>query len=263
MDDLPRWLLGSPFRVPEWRWSRATHLNQTDRRLDRRMDDEWVKHARDAQRRGRSNSQAATVRVAHEIWKGDPDRRGEMEARLLAGDDDAAIAARMALPIEVIDAYAKVFFDVRPAVAAGASDWVLAEAVGYTPFLGFTRPLPWASWRLAAVSGGSLFADLLIAASTHRPPPGAFRDPGGADEMRVREAVRLWVAAMAAVTPAAFGDVLREYRRVRTADARRRGRKVRVEPVVTAMESFLLSRDVLRVRGASPAAVDHHVREDV
>lgn len=264
MDDLSRWLPHSPFRVPEWRWLRAMHMHETGRRIDHRIDDEWVSLARDALRvRGRTNSPAATVQAARDVWVGEPNRRGEMEARLLAGDEDVVIAACTALPERVVAAYAAVFFDVRPAVAAGASDWLLFEAVGYSPLIGFTRPLPWAGWKLAAVAGGSLFADLVIAATTGRPLPAALRDPGGAEEVRVREQVRLWVASMAAVTPAAFAGVLREYRRFRMFEARLRGRRVSVDPAVMEMESFLLSRSASAMRSDSLANGVHHVREDV
>ncbi len=67
---------------------------------------------------------------------------------------------------------------------------------------------------------------------------------------------------MVAVTPAAFASVIREYRRVRTADARRRGRKVRFEPTVLAMESLLMSRSVVGFTGEPLATVAHHGRED-
>ncbi len=262
MDDFLRWMPDSPYRVPEWRWLRAMHLNETGRRIDRRVDDAWVKHARDALRgRGRAGTLAATVRAAREMWNGDPDRRGEVEARLLAGDGDAAVAARTALPEEVIAAYAEVFFCVRPTLKA--TDWVLSEAVGYSPFIGFFAPLPWASWRLAAVAGGPLFADVVIATFTGRPLPPEFTEFGGADEVRVREFARLWVASMAAVTPAAFAVVLREYRRLRQDDARRRGRKVRVGPMVLAMESLLLSRSVVGIKNKPLATVGHHGREGV
>jgi hypothetical protein len=263
MDDLCLWMPFSPYRVPEWRWRRAAQLHQTGRRIERRVDDEWVRHARDALHgRGRTGTPAAAVQAAREVWVGDPDRRGEIEARLLAGDTDAAIADQRALPELVVAAYALVYFDVRPAVASGASDWVLAQAVGYSPFGGFTAPLPWASWRLAAVAGGPLFADVVIAATTGRPLPPAFSGPGGADEVRVREFARLWVAAMAAVTPAAFAPVIREYRRVRTADSRRHGGKVRVEPMVLAMESYLLSRAVVGMKGDASVAAEHSLRDD-
>ncbi len=261
MDDLRHWMPGSPFRRPEWRWLRAMHLHETGRRIDHRVDDAWVKHARHALRsRGRINSPAAAVRSARKVWEGDPDRRGEVEARLLAGDGDAVVADRMALPEGVVAAYAEVFFCVRP--TPKATDWVLAEAVGYSPYVGFTRPLPWSSWRLAAVAGGPIFADLVIAATTDRPLPPAFRDSGGADDMRMRDLARLWVASMVAVTPAAFAGVLREYRRCRTADSRRHGRKVRVEPMALEMESYLLSRAVVGVKGREPVAARRSLRDD-
>lgn len=253
MDDFSRWLPFSPFRRPEWRWLRATYLHQTGRRRDRRLDDAWVDHARDALRgRGRGRSPADDVRAARGVWEGDPDRRGEVEARLLAADGDGEIASRTGVPERVVAAYAEVFFEVRPALATGGSDWLMSEAVGHSPFGGFTRPRPWAAWRLAAVAGGPRLMDVVIAATTGRPLPAAFA-AGGEDERHVRELARLWVALMAAVTPAAFAAVLRDYRRLRTADAKRRGRPAAARSMVDVMESLLLSRSVSGVSPDSPA----------
>ena len=120
MDDFVRWMPDSPFRRPEWRWFRASYLHETARRMDGRVDDVRVKHVRDALRgRGRADTPAASVRAAREVWTRDTNEKGELEARLLAGQSDDAIADRLALPEEVVAAYAEVFFSVRDDSCSG------------------------------------------------------------------------------------------------------------------------------------------------
>src|SRR5262245_38212230 len=117
------WLPGSFYRRPEWRWVRAEFLHATGVRRDRRIDDGWVGSARDAIRgRGREGSKAAAVRAARAVWEGEPAVRGELEARLLTDEPIECVAARLELPVAVIEAYAEVFFAARP--MRRAADWV-------------------------------------------------------------------------------------------------------------------------------------------
>ena len=55
---------------------------------------------------------------AHRLYRSaEPLRRAELEARLLAGDDDAAVAAKMGLSAAGVATYHDVFFEVRPRLA--------------------------------------------------------------------------------------------------------------------------------------------------
>jgi hypothetical protein len=237
------WLPGSFNRVPEWRWVRAEFLHATGRQRERRIDDGWVDCARDAIRgRGGKGSKAAAVRAARAVWEGDPSEKGELEARLLTDEAIEHVAARLSLPVEVAEAYAEVFFAVR--AMQKASDWLLLRAVGYTAFTGFISPLPWAAWKLAAVAGGPLFLDVVIAATTGRPIPNGCHK--GSERRSYKDAltrlrVRLWVATVGAVTDEEFAAVVRARQQLRALDARLTGRVPAVPPTLAAMEAFLMA----------------------
>ncbi|HEX4608574.1 MAG TPA: hypothetical protein VH092_10255 [Urbifossiella sp.] len=242
--DPVQWLPGSFFRRPAWRWLRAEFMLAAGRRCDRRVDDAWVAHARAAiQNRGGAGSKAATVRAAHEIWAADPVVKGELEARLLTVESYDRIAGRLGRPAAEVEAYAEVFFAVRPMRAA--TDWLLTHAVGYSPLRGFTGPQPAAAWKLAALTGGPALLDVVIAATTGPPLPDRLlneADPRLAyEEARTRLLVEIWVAAMAATTDEDFAGVVAARRRLRDQDARLTGRVAAVTPTEIAAESFLLA----------------------
>ncbi len=196
------WLPGSFYRRPEWRWLRAVYLVERGGRGDRRVDDGWVAHALAVVRgRGGDRPKAAAVRAAHHIWaNGAPDRRWELEARLLTEAPLEHVARRCGLPVRVVGAYAAVFFAVRPMRAA--VDWVLTRAIGYRPPGVFTSPQPGGVWKYAGFFGGATVLDVVLASTTGRPlPEGLVGDTGSRrrfDEARLRLLARLWVALVCA-----------------------------------------------------------------
>jgi len=237
-----RWSPGSFYRRPEWRLLRAEYLLATGRRRDPRVDDDWVAHARAAiQNRGGAASRAATVRAAREVWAADPAVKGELEARLLTDEPLVRVAVRLALPATVVEAYTEVFFAVRPMRAA--TDWLLTHAVGYSSLRGFTGPQPAAAWKLAALAGGPVLLDVVLAATTGRPLPDGLlnvADPRRSDqEARTRLLAEIWVASMAAVTDEEFAAVARDRQRLHDHDARTGGRAATPTPTVVAVEAFL------------------------
>src|SRR5436190_15891951 len=62
--------------------------------------------------------------------------RAEVEARLLAGQEPAAVATAMGLPAAVVDAYAKLFFDLTGQTLARS--WMVHEGIGSKAFYGLT-----------------------------------------------------------------------------------------------------------------------------
>jgi hypothetical protein len=62
--------------------------------------------------------------------------RAEVEARLLAGQEPVNVAAAMGLPAAVVDAHAKLFFDL--AGKSQARSWMLHEGIGVKAFAGLT-----------------------------------------------------------------------------------------------------------------------------
>jgi hypothetical protein len=122
----------SPFRLPHWRWVLAQHLVASPRSRLRRLADGPVRRAaayfRDIAR-GRAQERSADVRTAAALWgDGAWPRRPEVEARLLAGQDDRAIAANCGLAPEAVAAYADLFYDVRPRLAVRS--YVLHQVIG-------------------------------------------------------------------------------------------------------------------------------------
>lgn len=248
MDTDPlHWLPGSFYRKPSWRWSRAEYLTATGRRLDPRIDDDWVGHARAALRGRGGGSAVAAVRAAQEIWAGDPALKAELEALLLTTEPLDRIAERFHLSATVVEAYAEVFFAVRP--MRRATDWLLTRAVGYSAIRGFIGPLPSSAWKLAALSGGPLLMDVVIAATTGRSLPAGFLKGTGRRrdyaDARIRSLAEVWVAAMAATTDDEFARVVRARRQFRDLDASVTGRTAWVAPPVAAMEKFLVGLPIM------------------
>lgn len=158
----------NPFRPLDWRWRRATLIPEPTTRRANRHDDSWVRHARRfvALRRGepgagrrititlrRQIDSALRLRspMCHEV-------RDHLEARLLAGQDDATIGLRLGLEPGVVAAYAALFFDVRPLLEA--HDSLLLIGVG--PELHDLEGEPRATLRAVAFLGGPFVIDALL-----------------------------------------------------------------------------------------------------
>ncbi len=98
--------LENPFRRPDWRSMRAT--------LHRRLrSDEWVKRVRRFRERDEAPRFDKDLFGAHQTHRGPRWRRAEIQARILAGQVPAAIAARTGVTLSELLAYEQVFFDVR------------------------------------------------------------------------------------------------------------------------------------------------------
>lgn len=120
----------NPFRSPAWKWIRAEQLRRGNGApLSRRQDGEegvrWISRAIRYQRAYPRNTtdEASLQRLAevfpdifwaHRLWQ-DPNNpaRWEVEARVLARQDDAEISYLVGYPVDAIEAYVELFFDVR------------------------------------------------------------------------------------------------------------------------------------------------------
>jgi hypothetical protein len=116
-----------PWPEPARRWLRAEYL-LTHGRWPMRRDDAATREAwrfrrglarcRGEADRARLARRFPTLAEAHGSYtSAEPLKRAELEARLLAGEDDAAVAAKMALSAAGVAAYHDVFFAVRPRLA--------------------------------------------------------------------------------------------------------------------------------------------------
>lgn len=246
MTDLSlEWLPGSFYRRPEWRWLRAEYLHQTGRRLDKRLDDDHVAQARNLlAQRFRKRSKVAEIDAAYDVWAGNEFTRGELEARLVTDEPEADIAAKLGLPLPVVEAYQSVFFDVR--TKKSAIHWLHHQAIGYSPFRGFFGPMPFAAWKLAALVGGSYWLNQTIPATLAKPLPAVLPidlDLSSFTAMKSQRMVELWIKLVDAVTHTQLQEFILEYRQYREWFACVTGTPRKVSPSQLAYEEFLLRLD--------------------
>src|SRR5262249_22919221 len=94
-----------PCKDPAWRWRRRGSLRAHDRhpsgpRDDARTREAWhfrrdLAHCRTDADRAQLALDHPGLAEAHAVYTGEPLRRGEVEARILAGGDDNTIAGKM------------------------------------------------------------------------------------------------------------------------------------------------------------------------
>lgn len=113
-----------PHRSPRWRWERARELH-ADHRRPTRADDRAVRAAlaylrAPGARRPRHCLVAAALALHHSSL------REGVEARLLAGEPLAQIAARTEISESILAIYAHLFFDVP----VDAVTWTIMKVVG-------------------------------------------------------------------------------------------------------------------------------------
>jgi hypothetical protein len=140
------------------------------------------------------------VHGACQLWRGLSRPRWELEARLLAGQSDSEIAAKMDIEAGVVEAYEAVFYDVRDGL--GASDWVHLSVIGPRLHEGFDPGDAETILKLYAYNCGHAVLDALLeSVFTDGEPPA---DPRLADQFRLAFAVQA-----IEVTAGNAADVLR------------------------------------------------------
>ncbi|MFO0953993.1 MAG: hypothetical protein U0835_23130 [Isosphaeraceae bacterium] len=135
------------------------------------------------------------IAAAHEVARGDGRLCWEVEARLLAGQDDDEVALACGLGHGVVGWFQALFFRVRGRLHA--HDWVLCQAVGRPTRFGEDAPADAGRvWRGAGYYGGPLVVDLLADVADGRPLrrwSGAF---SGQDPATAEAALRVKVRRM-------------------------------------------------------------------
>jgi hypothetical protein len=202
-----------PWQEPAHRWLRCGYLLGHGRRPLRGRDDVATQRAwrfrrglarcRGEADRARLARRFPTLAEAHSLYmSAEPLRRAELEARLLAGQDDAAVAAKMGLSAAGVAAFHATFFEVRPRL--GVHVYVLGVVLGGGRV--FYAPDPADQGLLLRLFGyhmGNLYVDVLL---------GYFRDPPvvpasleGLDEAALRRLLgklRTRLLLLAVTTPA-------------------------------------------------------------
>jgi hypothetical protein len=110
-------------RPPDWRWRLANRLAETGRPPGNYPLDGTVYEIVRFLRRGHqlhdwptpapSGKDWRYLKAALALYQTQSDRRTELEARILAGEDTAAIATKCGLEPAVIDTFHDVFFEIR------------------------------------------------------------------------------------------------------------------------------------------------------
>jgi hypothetical protein len=165
----------NPRRPVDWRWQRAALAASGEYPLSRRRDgDVWVARATKFIREHENceteldmaelAERHPVIYWAYDIWYTRDDTgnpvRSEVEARLLADDQIANIARRVATEVEIIEAYERLFFNVRERLADRG--YLMHCVLGPAVHLGFQSNEYDLTWKLFALLGGPLAVDLMI-----------------------------------------------------------------------------------------------------
>jgi hypothetical protein len=126
-------------------------------------------------RLGRSDPQVSGAVL---LWRGEPRRRREAEARLLAGQSDDEVAGRLGIAAGVVEAYENLFYAVRDRLEA--ADWDHFQAIGPRLYEGYDAGDLEIIWKLFAFNGGPRVLDALLATF----PGGPAHDTGPAADPR-------------------------------------------------------------------------------
>lgn len=191
------------FRAADWRWRRAQRIVAERLHASRRTDDpQTLAAARYCQvlhgGRGHGSLRMAAMTAAHRLADSDSPSKWEIQARILAGQQDDYIAAKCQVPADVVYWFEAMFFDVRQHLTA--SDWVVARVIGSGLWVGFSSEEMGRIWMAFGYFAGADVLDAVLADALGRPLPGRIVAVCSGDpvlyEARLRRSVRLAIAAM-------------------------------------------------------------------
>jgi hypothetical protein len=160
----------STFRVLDWRWQRAGYLVDGVRLLSRRYDDrETIAAARCLRALGRRHTQNERTRLlqkwpalvaAKKLAEDGGPLRDEVQARILAAQNDAEIAASCHLTPATVHWFECLFFCVRDRLTARDS---VSALIGPGLQCGFNTNEMGRLWMAFAYAGGPLVLDAVMA----------------------------------------------------------------------------------------------------
>jgi hypothetical protein len=206
---------GNRSRRPDWRWlyaialreiglpSHAVAVDWTRRRLgENGVVDDWtvrvLRFLEGLEREGEPGLRdvVAVDRAlggAYKIWIGPGRPRAEVEARLVAGQDAAGIAARTLIPEDGIRAYEAVFYNVADRLEC--TDWVAACCFGPRAYRGYSAEDYALIWKIIAYRMGPEALDLAIDAR-HGGSVSGVRDEANGPETEAGLAIRSYIDVM-------------------------------------------------------------------
>ena len=202
------WASWDPCRPVDWRWRSALEIAQSDHDILTDLDPPEVAVAveylqastpRGDNRQWECNgARWADLDAACQLAQTDGPQLWETQSRILAGQDDRTIAAHVGLAPATIDVYERMFFSVRNSL--DARDWILLQAIGWSPADPSRTPTLAEVWRGVGYNGGERVLDLAIAVTLDQPlPTWTHSLPGAGDptfEARLRLRCQLAVEVM-------------------------------------------------------------------
>jgi len=169
----------NPLRRVDWRWRTACLIVSKGRRVSRKRDSapilEAVQFLRTLERNpGDPGLQSVTRKwptlgEAYDVAQGNPRRRWEIQARLLAGETDQAIALTSGLSVEAVALYESLFFGVRDYFEA--RNWILVQAIGTEILTGVAPDDLGTIWRAVGYYGGPDALEIAMAVTLGKKLP--------------------------------------------------------------------------------------------
>jgi hypothetical protein len=222
----------SPFRAPDWRWRRAQWLVTHGYHFSQKRDDEATRKAVQYLRaliRGKGDLSSTSLTRFPDVWaahrlseNGGTDKH-LVQARLLAGEPAAVVAAKCALPQATVSAFETVFFDITGRL--GCPDWIITHVLGPGWWAGFSEDGQ--VWKAVAFLGGPLALDVVLAAKRGLAFPdearATFQGDAVYEESRLRLLSQLLVAALRARSVTELMPALSTYEAAARLDAQQVG----------------------------------------
>lgn len=184
-------------RPLDWRWQRASSLTKQGCPLLAERDDEQTLAAARylGQTKRRPGNKDHGLAQVIQLIEEEASLIGEIQARILAAQDDHAIAFRCGLTPEVVYWFEALFFNVRDRLKA--HDWIALRAIR----LNLLEAMPVeTAWKHFAYIGGPIVLEIILAVTQNKPFPAEVRaifqgDPQAA-EARLRLTARGAITAL-------------------------------------------------------------------
>lgn len=254
-----------PFRPLDWRWQRAQELANRPPADPEAVEPEdlWTRLAAIvplADGKGRDScesTKAASAAAAIELHRTGGFACAVLQARLLAGESDDAIAAKMGVNSEVVAAYEALFYSVRDRLSA--RDWIMGQVLRLYPLTPESRSDKTNLLRLYGYCGGPLLVDLWTAYFTG----GSLADYGADADVRAMLdlLVRLYEQPMTDLAATLRGltdyEKLLNTARNRSANAAKTpNNPLPLDPSAAAPSDIRVDLDVVEPAQAQEASMD-------
>jgi len=271
---LPR----SPFRCPDWRWQLSLFARGHRLPANLGLDDEWLKrliaYHENCEAMGLwpADSPAAAIDpsvhgAVHFAYNPDRLDVAEFEAWVLTGEPSDVVAAACNLPGDVVEAYEKLFFDVRERL--DMRDYIRCVVLGIDAVQNLKIDDHATIWKVFAYFRGRYVLEAMLQAfsgTRFRPWPESLpTEP--AERLRLIASCKLVVLAscldtndMKPADLAKFMDLSKRVRRRvderKAFDSVREGITAKLDPMAILADSHHLAKSWIGTNGPDPDLAD-------